>query len=227
MAENGTVKRSEQVANWLYEKIVYEKEFAAGHKLPNENDLSAELKVSRTTLREAISCLAAQGILEIRRGKGTFVAEKLPQDAVDFSSFQKLRSRVRAKDLFEMRLIFEPETAALACRRATDEEVEQICRKAARVEEISHQGGDWAAADQEMHLAIVKASHNEYMRTLYPIINNAVSEIMDLSASQEEMQAIALADNRLLVAYLRQRDDEGAKLAMRLHMHHLIATLEG
>ncbi|QNL43625.1 FadR family transcriptional regulator [Oscillibacter hominis] len=226
MADGTRVKRSEQAANWLYEKIVYEREFEPGRKLPNENDLSAELHVSRTTLREAISCLVAQGILEIRRGKGTFVSDSLPQDAVDFSSFQRLRSRVRAKDLFEMRLIFEPETAALACQRATDAEIEQICRKAEKMEEASHSHGDWAGADQEFHMAIARASHNEYMRTLYPIINNAVNEIMQITASQEQMQRIALSDNKMILAFLTQRDAEGAKLAMRMHMRHLLETLQ-
>ena len=226
MADGTRIKRSEQAANWLYDKIVHERDYEAGSKLPNENDLSAELQVSRTTLREAISCLVAQGILEIRRGKGTFVADPLPQNGVDFSSFQNLRSWARAKDLFEMRLIFEPETAAMACQRATDAEIEQICRKADKVEEASAAGGDWAGADQELHMAIARASHNEYMRTLYPIINHAVNEIMQITPSQVRMQRIALADNQMIIAFLRQRDAEGAKLAMRLHMRHLIDTFE-
>ena len=73
---------------------------------PTKNELSRLLNVSRTTLREAISFLVAQGVLEIRRGKGTFVTEDLPASAVDLTALSNLRSRVRARDLFEMRLIF-------------------------------------------------------------------------------------------------------------------------
>ena len=94
-----------------------ERQFTPGSKLPNENELSEALHVSRTTLREAISFLVAQGVLEIRRGKGTFVTEDLPASAVDLTALSNLRSRVRARDLFEMRLIFEPATVALACHR--------------------------------------------------------------------------------------------------------------
>ena len=78
MAEAKRVKLSEQTSDRLYEMIVEERGYAPGSKLPNENELSEELKVSRTTLREAISFLVAQGVLEIRRGKGTFVAEDMP-----------------------------------------------------------------------------------------------------------------------------------------------------
>ena len=225
MREMKKVKLSERTADRLYEMIAEERCYEPGSKLPNENELSATLNVSRTTLREAISFLVAQGVLEIRRGKGTFVSPDLPEEAVDLSVLQNMHSRVRAKDLFEMRLIFEPETVALACRRASDEELEQIRKKALRVERAAAEGGDWAEADQEFHLALIKASHNEYMRRLYPIINSAVNEILQITRSRQEMQDIALGDNRLILDFLMLRDEEGARSAMAIHMKHLIQTL--
>lgn len=227
MADGKKTKLSERTADRLYEMIVDERCYAAGSKLPNENELSDALQVSRTTLREAISFLVAQGVLEIRRGKGTFVSEDLPAAGLDLTSLAGMRSRVRAKDLFEMRLIFEPATVALACQRATDEELKQILRKAERMERIAAEGGDWPLADQEFHWAIIKASHNEYMRRLYPIINSAVNEIMQISQNRQHMQDIALADNQLILEFLLQRDEAGARHAMSIHMKHLINTLKG
>ena len=83
MAEQKKTKLSERTSDRLYEMIVDEGCYAPGSKLPNENELSGELGVSRTTLREAISFLVAQGVLEIRRGKGTFVASDLPAEGLD------------------------------------------------------------------------------------------------------------------------------------------------
>ena len=143
MAEGKRVKLSERTADRLYEMIVEEKRYEPGSKLPNENELSDALRVSRTTLREAISFLVAQGVLEIRRGKGTFVADSLPAGTMDLTALAGVRSRVRAKDLFEMRLIFEPATVALACQRATDEELRQIQKKAERMERIAAETGRW------------------------------------------------------------------------------------
>ena len=214
-------KLSEQTADRLYEMIADEGIYAPGSKLPNENELSGELQVSRTTLREAISFLVAQGVLEIRRGKGTFVAAELPAAGMDLTELSGMRSRVRAKDLFEMRLIFEPATAALACQRATDEELELIRKKAEKVEEEARLGGDWPAADQEFHLAIMRASHNEYMRRLYPIINGAVNEILQINHNRQHMLDTALADNRLILEFLLRRDEAGARHAMSIHMKHL------
>nr|WP_326127654.1 FadR/GntR family transcriptional regulator [uncultured Oscillibacter sp.] len=223
--ERKKAKLSEQTSDRLYEMIVDEHRYVPGSKLPNENELSGALGVSRTTLREAISFLAAQGVLEIRRGKGTFVAEDLPTEGLDLTALAGVRSRVRAKDLFEMRLIFEPATVALACQRAGDEELRLIRRRAERVEEIAAAGGDWPLADQEFHWAIIKASHNEYMRRLYPIINSAVNEILQISQNRQQMQDIALRDNRMILDFLLRRDEAGARYAMSIHMKHLINTL--
>ena len=225
MAQKRKAKLSEQTADRLYERIVYERRYVPGSKLPNENQLSEELQVSRTTLREAISFLVAQEVLEIRRGRGTFVAEELPAAGMDLTELEGMRSRIRAKDLFELRRIFEPATVALACERATDEELEQIRKKARRVERVAAEGGDWPLADQEFHWAIIKASHNEYMRRLYPIINSAVNEILQITRNRRQMQEIALADNILIMEFLLQRDAPGARYAMSIHMKHLINTL--
>lgn len=225
MGEMKKAKLSERISDRLYEMIAEEGRYSPGSKLPNENELSEELQVSRTTLREAISFLVAQGILEIRRGRGTFVSENLPAMGMDLTALTGLRSRVRAKDLFEMRLIFEPATVALACQRASDEELEMIRKKAARVERIAAEGGDWPLADQEFHWAIIKASHNEYMRQLYPIINSAVNEIMQISQNRQHMQDTALGDNRTILEFLLQRDEAGARYAMSIHIRHLMNVL--
>ena len=226
MAERKRAKLSEQTSDRMYEMIVEEARYAPGSKLPNENELSKALEVSRTTLREAISFLVAQGVLEIRRGKGTFVAEELPAAGMDLSSLTGLRARERARDLFEMRLIFEPATVALACQRASMEELQQIQKKAERMEQIAAAGGDWPLADQEFHWAIIRASHNEYMRRLYPIINNAVNDLMQLAQNRQRMEETAIRDNKLILEFLLRREEEGARHAMTIHMKHLINALQ-
>ena len=226
MVTERKIKLSEQTADRLFEMIVEKHRYEPGSKLPNENELSAMLEVSRTTLREAISFLAAQGVLEIRRGRGTFVCETLPDNAMDLTSLAALHSRVRARDLFEMRLIFEPPTVALACQRGTDEELRQIEKKAERMALVAEEDGDWPLADQEFHWSIIKASHNEYIRHLYPVINGAVNEILQIAQNRQKMKETALQDNQTILEFLRQRDGAGAMHAMSIHMKHLIHTLE-
>ena len=106
---------SQSIADTLLSMITIEKRFSAGDKLPNENELSAELNISRTTLREAIRILVAYNVLEIQRGKGTFVTQAAFEQQSNLGQLSNIK--VNAKDLYEMRLIFEPEAAYLAAIR--------------------------------------------------------------------------------------------------------------
>ena len=116
---------SQQAGKTLYSWIAVEKRFRPGEKLPNEVELSAQLGVSRATLREALRALLVQGVVEVRRGRGTFVTQKAAQ-VEDFGFDDLARVRGQLRDLFELRTIFEPRAARLACRRATQRELEDI-----------------------------------------------------------------------------------------------------
>ncbi len=218
-----TKSLSERTADRLYSMITVEQILLPGEKLPNENILSAELNVSRATLREAIRALAAQGILTVQRGKGTFVSENANNGAQGFMTMD--RAHMRLKDLYEMRLIFEPVCIALACQRASDEEIAEICAQGRKV--ISHikRKKPWAESDQLFHHLIVKAAHNEFIIRLFPIINSAVSETMELGKDINELQKITVSDNESIIEQLSRRDADGARCAMDLHMRHTIHAL--
>jgi DNA-binding FadR family transcriptional regulator len=214
---------SQRVADELYDMIVMEK-FRPGDKLPNENELSVDFGVSRATLREAIRVLAAQGVLEAQRGKGTFISTDMKL-CHDFGFRNLERIRIRMKDLFEVRLLFEPQVAALACQRATDEELQTIFDQGKYVEELIRANKDRIEADQEFHKAIVMASHNDFMIRLIPVINRAVSETIILTNNADVLAEKTLQDHALLMEFLRARDAQGAKSAMAILIRHAILTL--
>ncbi|MEG1810963.1 MAG: FadR/GntR family transcriptional regulator [Clostridia bacterium] len=215
---------SERISNELFDMIIVKEVFKPGEKLPNENDLSEELGVSRATLREAIRYLVAQGILEVRRGTGTFIVDNLPVSGrYDVSSLE--RAKIRLSDLYEIRLMFEPQCIMLACRRATDEELGCIYEIGKRVSRLLKSNGNWPDADQEFHEAIAAASHNEFVIRMFPIINAAVHEAMLVPASKEVLKEMVAVDNKLIIDFLRDRDGEGAKNAMSVHMRHVIQAL--
>ncbi len=88
-----------QVADELMRLITDGKTYAPGEQLPGENILSQELGVSRNTLREAIHLLASQGVLEVYRGKGTFIAKDIPVFG-DYGIGQIDHLRTELKDLY-------------------------------------------------------------------------------------------------------------------------------
>ena len=216
---------SQQTADKIYEMITKEHLYQPGEQLPNELILSEQLGISRTTLRDAVRMLTLQGVLEVRRGKGTFVST---EDAVlgnyGLDNFDRIR--IKLKDLFELRLIFEPQVVALACRRGSDEEIEAICKQGEVVAEITRKGKNRTAADQEFHRLIVAAAHNDFMNHLIPLINRAVDEAIFIGSSKEDLSQNTIQDHALIMEFLKKRDETGAKNAMEIHIHHAIHTLE-
>ena len=216
---------SQQTARRLYSLIAAEKKIAPGEKLPNELELAQEMGVSRATLREAIQALAVQGVLEVRRGRGTFVSERVAEiDDFGFSALDRVRGQLR--DLFELRAVFEPEMAALACRRATREELADILAQGGRVAALIRNGEDRTQADREFHAAIVRATHNEFMSRLLPIISQAVETAIVSGGQSGLLAEHTLRDHALLMEFFRKRDPEGARHAMAIHMRHAMDEMD-
>ena len=210
---------SEQTAQRLYNMIAVEKQLGAGEKLPNEPELARQLNVSRATLREAIHTLTTRGILEVRRGRGTFVSEGVERvEDFGFSSLERVRGQL--KDLFELRCVVEPQAAGMACQRATQEELEEILRQGEAVERCIRAGEDRTEADRAFHAAIVRATHNEFMVRLLPMIGQAVETAIGTGEKEEVLAEITLRDHALLLEFFRKRDAKGAEHAMAIHMRH-------
>ncbi len=208
---------SESVADDILAMITIDKKFNIGDKLPNENELSAELKVSRTTLREAIRILVTHNILEIRRGKGTFVSElKNINESIGLENIST--QKLDVKDLYEMRLIFEPETAYYAAKRATDKELEIILYYGKLEEEMILNNEDRTEVERSFHKSIAKATHNEFMNKLMPILYKAIDNGVILSDENKSILQNTLNDHRMIMEFLEARNAEGAKSAMKIHI---------
>ena len=190
--------------------ITIEKRFSAGDKLPNENELSEELNVSRTTLREAIRILVAYNVLEIQRGKGTFVTQAAFEQQSNFGQLADIK--VNAKDLYEMRLIFEPEAAYLAAIRGTDAEIKRILDFGEKIEQEIKSGQDRTDNEHSFHKAIAQATHNEFMNQLMPILYQAIAKGVTLSVMSQKAVIDTVNDHRMIMDFLEQRNAEGAKM---------------
>lgn len=204
-----------QIADDLKEKIIVKKEYKIGDKLPNENLLSEELNVSRTTLREAIRILVTENILEIKRGRGTYIIN----NTLDNHDLGKLSNTVSdLKDLLELRLIIEPMAVYYATQRATEKDMENILYYGQRVEEKILNKEDRNEDEQYFHNAIAKASHNSFIKDLMPIINEAINKGVYLSKEFDKINELTLRDHKMIMNFIKDRNAEGAKVAMELHI---------
>lgn len=210
---------SEQTAEDILDMIITEKKYMPGDKLPNENDLSTELKISRTTLREAIRILITHKVLEIKRGKGTYVTQNNNLNE-NFNLDKVINAKVDLKDLMEIRLIFEPEIAYYAAKRATNKEIEKILHYGELTESKIRNCEDRVEEEQMFHNSISKATHNEFINRLMPIINQAIYKGVILSKEKSRINDNTLVDHKSIMEYLKARDAEGARTAMKLHILH-------
>ena len=216
---NRNVMLSEKVADQILKMITLEKRFNLGDKLPNENELAEELGVSRTTLREAVKFLIAHNVLEIRRGKGTFVAnnKELNED-YGFSELDNLL--LGAMDLFEMRIMFEPSMARYAVERATDEDVAEIVRLGEILQKPITDPHARTEYDQEFHFAIARATKNEFVVKILSIIYAGIEVERVLSLVTKEVNQYTVVDHTLIMEFIKSRDAAGAEAAMRMHILH-------
>lgn len=211
---------ADSTAQQIIKMIEEENRFSVGDKLPNENDLAGELGVSRSTLREAVKILTTNGILEIKRGKGTFVTSNT---IINSGNLNDIASGL--DDLFEMRLMFEPDCAYLAAERATDEEIETICYYGEEIEKKILSGEDRTFEEQKFHESIANATHNAFVKQFMPIIFNAIKKGVVVMTKDQDVSEDNLKDDRLIMEFLKKRNPEGARTAMRLHIIHAMERL--
>ncbi len=221
---------SQVTAEQLKNQILVEKKYKVGQKLPNENELSLNLGISRSTLRESIRILVAEGVLEVQRGNGTFVANQLNREAKQNIGFRSTsNTKVTLRDLYEARLIFEPEAAALACKRATDEEIKEILRLGKACQELilkNPTGKERVSSEAAFHGAIVKACHNDFLSQFVPILNETIEKTFDLKINLEVIAEDAYKDHILIMNFLEKRDAQALKSAVTIHLHHAVWTEE-
>jgi GntR family transcriptional repressor for pyruvate dehydrogenase complex len=211
----------EQIVSQIEQRILAG-ELKAGDQLPSENELAKQFRVSRTAVREAIKALREKRLVEIRPGRGTFIINGMP-DAMRHSLGLLMRfgSVNGFSNLVEVREILEPEIAALAATRITDEYITAM-REAMEIMETALDNVDvFAEADLDFHLALAEATQN-------PIIPVLVDSIIDLL--REHRKRIGLVNGglqrgqshhkKILEAVIR-RDPQAARQAMQDHLEQV------
>jgi GntR family transcriptional regulator, transcriptional repressor for pyruvate dehydrogenase complex len=197
-----------------------------GERLPSERDLGVAFGVSRTTLREALRALEAQGVLEIRTGSrgGAFVAEPSAElVAGALGNLLRFRSAT-ARELAEFRVPFEAENAAWAARRADP----------AALAALEHIVGDvavralddavpWpevAALEVRFHDAVARATGNSVRAAIMSAILDALERafIAVPVPPASPLRAELAPELRAIMNAIHAGDDEAAAAAMWAHV---------
>lgn len=235
--DNPAVSLSEHTAHILRRMIFDERVYSPGSRIPDERSLSRELGVSRTSLREAIKTLVADGVLEIRRGVGTFVSETPKHSSDPFGfSFAEDKQKLLA-DWYYVRRILESEAMELVAQNATDEELRAIYKLAKDAREQikkfadlppEDHARDFMALDMQFHAALAQATHSTVMCRILPPLHESVyfsiaEEMYKSLWIKMENNAIECHEN--IARFLLLRDGKSANLAMRFHMDRALQDI--
>ena len=219
---------SEQIAAHLRNMIFEQHRFNPGDRMPDERSLAKEIGVSRTSLREAIKILVANGVLVIRRGVGTFVSETPGKQEDPFGfSFEEDKKQLLS-DWYQARLIIESEAMELVAEHATDEEIQMLEELAQRQSDLIDTLTDDAnsfcafmAADREFHNALAEATHSTVMVRILPALFEWIyfgAAVGIYSKFSFQFWNNAKVSHKNIVEFLKKRDGKGANLAMRYHI---------
>ncbi|ODT98563.1 MAG: hypothetical protein ABS81_27595 [Pseudonocardia sp. SCN 72-86] len=211
----------EQVIASLRELVAAEG-LSPGDRLPSEAKLCTRLGVGRSTLREAVSALAHDGVLEARQGSGTYVAAPVAR-----SSLAARMAAARVPEVFEVRTALEVLVAEVAPLRRTDAHVAAL--RQALQDCRDHAGtGDVAAfieADTRFHRVAAEAAGNTVLIELYEVLRRSLEPALTVVADVVELQR-ANDRHEVLLAAIENGDPAAAVEATRTHLAETIALFD-
>jgi GntR family transcriptional regulator, transcriptional repressor for pyruvate dehydrogenase complex len=158
------------------ESLVRSGQLGRGSRLPPEPRLAEMLSVSRASLREALKGMMFLGLLKARPGDGTYLQPSLSSMVSRHFQWMLLLQEIKYFELYELRQILEPAAAALAARRATREDHEQMRAALAAMRAATHDPVLFVRAEMEFHGAITQASKNAAIQSTMRMMYGALAE---------------------------------------------------
>lgn len=211
----------------VYEEIVEQlKDYFAkgelkpGDKLPSERDLAAQFDVSRVSVRQALTILETQGLLERKVGGGTY---KVSETNFEVSQLVNLlmTKKTEINEPLEVRRLIEPKMAQMAAERATQEDIaameDCLLRQKARVET----GELIISEDSEFHYAIAKATKNGIILKLVEAIHDMLWQTRENSIKAEQGNQRSLEGHYPILDAIKKGDSYAAYEAMLKHLEEV------
>lgn len=210
-------------------RMVEAGELKRGDKLPPQDQLAAQLGVSRPSLREALRVMEMIGAIEQRPGYGTVFLGGVPIIYAEHLSVPSINDEAATLDLGVARRYVETACVGLAVDRATTEEINEMGRMIDNMEQALKDGrkDDYEAADINFHCLVAKASQNQFLIhfsvTIRGIMERFIRELFRILPNR---YARSMTFHRRIYEAIRQREKEMAVKAMTSHIDDIISGLK-
>lgn len=193
-----------------------------GDKLSNVRDLAAELQVGRSSIREAITALRAQGIVEVKHGDGIYLLQR-PEDVISSLAAELVETHVDHPYIWETRQALEAQCARLAAVHATSDDLVELDAALEQMQGEVDAGLPGMEGDRRFHLGVAVAAHNPLLLKLLKGLSLALHRTSETSLTRPGQPARSLQDHRDIMAAIRAREPADAANQM---LSHLVNTTD-
>jgi GntR family transcriptional repressor for pyruvate dehydrogenase complex len=177
--------KREKLSRYVFDdlkKRIMDGTIKTGEYLKTEPELCIEYRVSRTTVRDAVSSLEKLGFVEKQQGKGVFVIEHSTDAAADAIRNLIVRSDYAMSELFQVRDVLERSIVVLAARNATKDDIEELSKWVSLMNQEDIGEAKYAEYDLKFHLTLAKVSKNPIfcavVQGLYPYFWEMIQDII-------------------------------------------------
>ena len=196
-----------------------------GDRLTSERELAEQLRVSRSSLREALRTMEIAGLVESRHGGGTYVRDTLSWDAVSPLALVLQTTDDTVGDLWEIRLIVEPEIAARVALRVTPGDLIALEEIMTRQEAALGRVEISLDLDREFHKALARASHNAVAVRVVELIGSLLMEGRGHFVASTDRQRSSLRGHLEILDAIQSRKPDLARGAMLRHLQEVEAYI--
>ncbi|TKW64306.1 MAG: FadR family transcriptional regulator [Paracoccus denitrificans] len=215
--------RKRRLADEIYAQILLQLstgQYRIGDRLPTEKELSASFDVSRPVVREALQHLQNDGLIDARRGSGTFVRRLPPHEMAHYTDDARIAQYMRA---YEVRRGLEVEAARLAALRINQAHRRRIGHALTALEDTMRAGVDGLEADFQFHLEIARATENDLFEKQLMFLRPDMMGTMRIASTitvkrAEDRKERVLQEHRDIFQAISAGDAELAKLYMQYHL---------
>jgi GntR family transcriptional regulator, transcriptional repressor for pyruvate dehydrogenase complex len=194
-----------------------------GERLPTESEITSEFGVSRTVVREALSRLQAQGLVETRHGVGTFVRTQRQGRALELDADgpDSLASLIL---LMELRICLEAEAAGLAAKRRSAEQLDALHDTLMEFQQAIRSGAENIPADFRFHLEVARAAGNPHFGSLLGYLGDHIIPRKHIDTARTALEGRTQylqrvwGEHESIFIAIRNQDPEAARAAMRTHL---------
>lgn len=202
-------------------EMIATKNMKPGDQFPSEAELVGVFGISRSTVREAIKLLTAENIVEIRRGKGTFITAN-PGMVRDPLGLNFINQKDMLKNLMETRMMIEPQIAYLAAQRAKPENLQKLMTIIEKMQEANKLNLDYTQYDVEFHTAVAECTQNDVLQRILPIICESIHEGYLETVNVEGSFQRAIISHKNIYEAIKKGGPELARLETEKHLRQTL-----